>query len=285
MMFKMVLKFVTLVTTYDHRLLRNVRASARRIKLAAGNNNHKKPLLLCFSGEAKPIAKHNEVMICMEAMATCLDLLLKRTGHEPIPEPIVGKMSVSVVRALDYLKENHNVIHRDVKPSNILLDWNGVVKLCDFGISGFLIESRAKSKLAGCPPYMAPERVRSTENTPYDIRSDVWSLGITLVELATGRFPYEGSDFQIITSILELPSPSLKVSAKIIAFKALNVSQTLQFSNLMRYHLTLMLRLTSYHTLRLYSDIWRINVDARADDLKYLLEAFLLQLEQPLQVD
>uniref|UniRef100_A0A0N4W812 mitogen-activated protein kinase kinase n=1 Tax=Haemonchus placei TaxID=6290 RepID=A0A0N4W812_HAEPC len=123
-----------------------------------------------------------------------------------------------------------NVIHRDVKPSNILLDWNGVIKLCDFGISGFLIESRARSKLAGCPPYMAPERVRSTvghffefsvvnsslsyfqENTPYDIRSDVWSLGITLVELATGRFPYEGSDFQIITSILELPSPSLRVS-------------------------------------------------------------------------
>lgn len=158
------------------------------------------------------IITENEVMICMEAMATCLDLLLKRTGNKPIPEEIVGKMSVSVVRALDYLKENHNVIHRDVKPSNILLDWNGVVKLCDFGISGFLIESRAKSKLAGCPPYMAPERVRSTENTPYDIRSDVWSLGITLVELATGHFPYEGSDFQIISSILELPSPSLKVS-------------------------------------------------------------------------
>uniref|UniRef100_A0A183FYQ4 mitogen-activated protein kinase kinase n=1 Tax=Heligmosomoides polygyrus TaxID=6339 RepID=A0A183FYQ4_HELPZ len=155
------------------------------------------------------IITENEVMICMEAMATCLDLLLKRTGNKPIPEEIVGKMSVSVVRALDYLKENHNVIHRDVKPSNILLDWNGVVKLCDFGISGFLIESRAKSKLAGCPPYMAPERVRST-NTPYDIRSDVWSLGITLVELATGHFPYEGSDFQIISSILELPSPSLK---------------------------------------------------------------------------
>ncbi|KIH68883.1 hypothetical protein ANCDUO_00778, partial [Ancylostoma duodenale] len=105
-----------------------------------------------------------------------------------------------------------NVIHRDVKPSNILLDWNGVIKLCDFGISGFLIESRARSKLAGCPPYMAPERVRSTEDTPYDIRSDVWSLGITLVELATGRFPYEGSDFQIISSILELPSPCLKIS-------------------------------------------------------------------------
>ncbi|RCN45766.1 hypothetical protein ANCCAN_08216 [Ancylostoma caninum] len=53
------------------------------------------------------IITENEVMICMEAMATCLDLLLKRTGNAPIPEPIVGKMSVSVVRALHYLKENH----------------------------------------------------------------------------------------------------------------------------------------------------------------------------------
>ncbi|KJH42270.1 kinase domain protein [Dictyocaulus viviparus] len=158
------------------------------------------------------LVTENEVMICMEAMATCLDLLLKQTKNAPIPEPIVGKMSVSVVKALHYLKKNHNVIHRDVKPSNILLDWSGVVKLCDFGISGFLIESRAKSKLAGCPPYMAPERVCSTENTHYDIRSDVWSLGITMVELATGHFPYEGSDFQIISSILELPSPSLKTS-------------------------------------------------------------------------
>ncbi|VDK46585.1 unnamed protein product [Cylicostephanus goldi] len=156
------------------------------------------------------IITENEVMICMEAMATCLDLLLKRTNNAPIPEPIVGKMSVSVVKALHYLKTNHNVIHRDVKPSNILLDWNGVVKLCDFGISGFLIESRAKSKGAGCPPYMAPERVR--EDTPYDIRSDVWSLGITLVELATGHFPYKGTDFQIISSILEYPSPSLRPS-------------------------------------------------------------------------
>ncbi|KAK6026774.1 hypothetical protein OSTOST_07242 [Ostertagia ostertagi] len=185
-----------------------------------------------------------EVMICMEAMATCLDLLLKRTGNEPIPEPIVGKMSVRY-KTLGLLKKR---IQPDVKPSNILLDWNGVVKLCDFGISGFLIESRAKSKLAGCPPYMAPERVRSTENTPYDIRSDVWSLGITLVELATG------------------PGFHMRV-VKIIAFKALKVFQTLLFSNSMRYHLTLMLRLTSYHTLRLYVDIWRINVDARANDL------------------
>lgn len=50
-------------------------------------------------------------------------------------------------------------MHRDVKPSNILLSWNGEVKLCDFGISGRLIESRAHSRQAGCPLYMGPERL------------------------------------------------------------------------------------------------------------------------------
>ncbi|VDP21200.1 unnamed protein product [Onchocerca flexuosa] len=76
----------------------------------------------------------------------------------------------------------------DVKPSNILLDLRGSIKLCDFGISGYLINSVAQTREAGCRPYMAPERLLT--NAAYDIRSDVWSLGITLQEVALGVFPY-----------------------------------------------------------------------------------------------
>ncbi|RVE55190.1 hypothetical protein evm_000088 [Chilo suppressalis] len=96
----------------------------------------------------------SDVWICMELMASCFDKLLKRVGA-PIPEAILGKVTVATVKALSYLKDEHGVIHRDVKPSNILLDECGNVKLCDFGISGRLVDSKAKTRSAGCAAYMA----------------------------------------------------------------------------------------------------------------------------------
>ncbi|XP_045189694.2 dual specificity mitogen-activated protein kinase kinase 7-like [Mercenaria mercenaria] len=154
----------------------------------------------------------SEVWICMELMSTCLDKLLKKT-RRPIPEKILGKMAVAMVKALHYLKENHGVIHRDVKPSNILLDEKGIVKLCDFGISGRLVDSKAKTRSAGCAAYMAPERIDPPDPTrpDYDIRADVWSLGISLVELATGEFPYKNckTDFEVLTKVLQEEPPLL----------------------------------------------------------------------------
>lgn len=152
-----------------------------------------------------------EVWICMELMATCFDKLLKRL-KKPIPEPVLGKVTVATIKALSYLKDKHGIIHRDVKPSNILLDERGNVKLCDFGISGRLVDSMAATKSAGCTAYLAPERIEVDPRNPdYDIRADVWSLGITLVELATGTFPYKDckTDFEVLAKVIGTDAPTL----------------------------------------------------------------------------
>ena len=99
--------------------------------------------------------------ICMEVMDASLDQLYPQvfTSGRTIPEPVLGKISFSVLSALHYLHTQLSVIHRDVKPSNILLSNTGKVKMCDFGISGYLVDSVAKTMDAGCKPYMAPERI------------------------------------------------------------------------------------------------------------------------------
>lgn len=93
-----------------------------------------------------------------------------------IPEAVLGRIAFSVVKALHFL-HRQQIIHRDVKPSNILINRSGSVKICDFGISGYLVNSVAVTYEAGCKPYMAPERLVPKQNG-YDIRSDVWSLGL-----------------------------------------------------------------------------------------------------------
>ena len=155
---------------------------------------------------------NEKVMVCMEVMSTCLDRLLAHTNHQPVPEDIIGQIALSVLIALDYLKETHHIIHRDVKPSNILINWQGLIKLCDFGISGKLIQSRVYTRQAGCPPYMAPERLDPKAPAEYDIRSDVWSIGMTMVELAKGNYPYHHfkQEFEVFSAILSGPPPLLK---------------------------------------------------------------------------
>ncbi|XP_074600575.1 mitogen-activated protein kinase kinase 1 [Brevipalpus obovatus] len=125
-----------------------------------------------------------EINICMEYMdGGSLDLVLKKAGK--IPESVLGKVSIAVLKGLNYLREKHQIMHRDVKPSNILVNSRGEIKICDFGVSGQLIDSMANS-FVGTRSYMSPERLQGTH---YTIQSDIWSLGLSLVEMAIGRYP------------------------------------------------------------------------------------------------
>lgn len=133
------------------------------------------------------------ICLCMEYMDKgSLDGIYKK--HGAIDIDIVGKIALAVLEGLAYLYDSHRIIHRDIKPSNILCNSRGQIKLCDFGVSGELINSIADT-FVGTSTYMSPERIQGAQ---YTVKSDVWSLGITLIELALGRFPFadsgDGSD-------------------------------------------------------------------------------------------
>ncbi|XP_048734918.1 dual specificity mitogen-activated protein kinase kinase 1-like isoform X2 [Ostrea edulis] len=139
------------------------------------------PFIVGFYGA---FYSEGEISICMEYMdGGSLDLILKKAGR--IPEPILGKLTVAVLKGLSYLREKHQIMHRDVKPSNILVNSRGEIKICDFGVSGQLIDSMANS-FVGTRSYMSPERLQGTH---YSVQSDIWSLGLSLVEMAIGRYP------------------------------------------------------------------------------------------------
>jgi len=172
---------VTVNTQEQKRLLTDLDVSMRTSDC---------PYTVTFYGA---LFREGDVWICMECMDTSLDKFYTKAYHygKPLNEDVLGKIAFDVVSALHHLHSQLKVIHRDVKPCNILIDRKGCVKMCDFGISGYLVNSIAKTIDAGCKPYMAPERIDPTGSPDkYDVRSDVWSLGISLVELATGKFPY-----------------------------------------------------------------------------------------------
>jgi serine/threonine protein kinase len=117
-----------------------------------------------------------------------LDSISRNFG--PVRVDVLGKIAEATLGGLTYLYIKHHIMHRDIKPSNILVNSKGQIKLCDFGVSGELVNSVADT-FVGTSTYMAPERIQGQK---YTVKSDVWSFGLSIMELAIGKFPFDASE-------------------------------------------------------------------------------------------
>ncbi|GMH43689.1 hypothetical protein BSKO_11611 [Bryopsis sp. KO-2023] len=131
--------------------------------------------------------------------------ILEKVGC--IPEKELSHITRQVLKGLVHLHRDRHMVHRDIKPANILLSLDGSTKISDFGISAFIDNTLAVCRtFLGTVTYMSPERI---QNEHYSFPADIWSLGLALIECATGRYPYAASEgpLQLMIQVLEEPVP------------------------------------------------------------------------------
>jgi serine/threonine protein kinase len=159
------------------------------------------------------VRQDNQLLMLMEFVdGVTLEHALKE-GTLPIPQAV--DYIRQVLSALDYAHA-HGVIHRDIKPANMMLTQAGVVKLMDFGIA----KASSDHKLTmtgttmGSLYYMSPEQIQGAANL--DARADLYSVGVSLYELVTGKRPFDGdSQFAIMSAHLEkTPVPPITLDPR-----------------------------------------------------------------------
>ena len=158
------------------------------------------------------ISKHPNIVECIEAYVSdsdvCIVMELIDGGmltdccntKVPMPEPAIAFVCKKMLMALAYMHKQYR-IHRDIKSDNVLVGTGGEVKVADFGFAVNLTSEKAKrTSVVGTPYWMAPELIKARE---YDQEVDVWSLGITAIEMAEGEPPF-------------MSEPAMKALLKII---------------------------------------------------------------------
>lgn len=156
-------------------------------------------------------AYNKKVYIIVEAMQCSLTEVLRDTWGS-IPEDFLSYICRQILNALTFLHSKYR-IHRDVKSDNVLLNYQGQIKLGDFGYCAQLTsEKNVRSTFVGTPCWMAPELIG---NHGYDTKVDIWSLGILLIELTEGNPPYiSDNPMKSIFRISSSPAPTLSSPEK-----------------------------------------------------------------------
>jgi len=156
---------------------------------------------------------HGTIFIAMELLQG--KSLRDHMREKELHHNEIVHIGVQIAEALDFAHRK-GIVHRDIKPSNIIIDPDGNAKITDFGIAHIedptITQQTIPGEILGTPLYMSPEQVKSN---PVDGRSDLYSLGILLYEMATGTSPFKGDNFaSIFQAILQdtPPAPELNDS-------------------------------------------------------------------------
>ena len=128
--------------------------------------------------------------------------LMRRIGRLPADKAL--EIARQVCAGLAAAHE-HGIIHRDLKPANIMLDGRGRARITDFGLAGLSTDVQGENARAGTPAYMSPEQFSGGEITP---KSDVYSLGLVMYEIFTGKRPYEAATFEEMARLREKSAPT-----------------------------------------------------------------------------
>jgi serine/threonine-protein kinase len=190
----------------DADKLQEIKARFFREAESAGRLSHPNIVTIYDAGEQDELG-----YIAMEVLE---GHSLKQWSRQPnlMPTSEVVQVLITVAEALDYAHQQ-GVVHRDIKPANIMLTKERLVKVMDFGIAKMNSSSKTQTDIVlGTPTYMSPEQIAGKK---VDGRSDIFSLGIVLFELLTGRPPFTADNLSaLLFSIAHHPHPSLESQRK-----------------------------------------------------------------------